>query len=137
MTSTTTNYSIDDGNSNRITSGLQGYDAARRAAQRMANNRGESVWLYEDGSESGPEEIAPAAGADPAALIADDLAEVVAAETLAAYVADETGNDSLSQYESLVRTRLGGAYDASAWDDAMEILRKRQEKRQEATDADA
>lgn len=46
MTNLSTTYSIDDGHSNAITSGLQGYDRARQIAQRIADERGESVYLY-------------------------------------------------------------------------------------------
>ncbi len=41
-----TTYAIDDGNGNQITTGLSEHDA-RRVAQRIATERGESVYLYE------------------------------------------------------------------------------------------
>lgn len=56
------NYSIDDGHCNQITTGLQGYDAALAVARRIANSRGESVWLYQDSDGAQAyesEEIAP------------------------------------------------------------------------------
>lgn len=40
-----TNYAIDDGNGNQITAGLQEHNA-RKVAQRIANERGEAVFLY-------------------------------------------------------------------------------------------
>lgn len=46
----TTTYSIDDGHSNQITTGLSERDA-RTTAQRIANERGESVYLYSGDSE--------------------------------------------------------------------------------------
>lgn len=58
-----------------------------------------------------------------AAAIAEELREVVSSETLEAYIADESEHDSLESYRALVRTRLGGSYDAEAWPDAMELLR--------------
>jgi hypothetical protein len=54
-----TNYSIDDGHGNAITAGLSA-QTARQVAQRIANSRGESVYMYEDGSDADAEEIAPA-----------------------------------------------------------------------------
>lgn len=42
---TNQNYSIDDGNGNQITAGLQEHNATE-VAQRIANERGASVWLY-------------------------------------------------------------------------------------------
>lgn len=59
------NYAIDDGNGNQITAGLQEHDA-RQVAQQIADERGESVWLYEiglgddrDDEEPESEEIVP------------------------------------------------------------------------------
>lgn len=46
MNSTT--YAIDDGDGNEITAGLQGHNA-RQVAQRLANERGEPVYLYKAG----------------------------------------------------------------------------------------
>jgi len=40
-------YAIDDGDSDLIVDGLQGYDYARRTAQRIADERGEPVYLYD------------------------------------------------------------------------------------------
>jgi hypothetical protein len=55
-----TNYAIDDGDGNRLTAGLQEHNA-EQVAQRMANERGESVYLYETGVDEDGEylEIAP------------------------------------------------------------------------------
>lgn len=41
-------YSIDDAHGQRITAGLQEH-VARQVAQRIANERGETVYLYQDG----------------------------------------------------------------------------------------
>lgn len=51
MTTTTTNHTIDDGNGNWLANGGQDYDRAYALAQRLANERGEAVSLY-DGSIS-------------------------------------------------------------------------------------
>ena len=50
----TTTYSIDNGDGNQLCAGLQGYDAARKAAQARANDLGETVYLY------APSEVAEA-----------------------------------------------------------------------------
>ena len=50
-------YNIDDGFGNQITVGLQPHQA-RRVAERIANERGESVFLYKAGEDES-EEIAP------------------------------------------------------------------------------
>ena len=64
-----TTYAIDSADGNNITTGLSPEVYARRVAQRMANERSESVYLYplpvetdEDGEGTGDdvEEIAPA-----------------------------------------------------------------------------
>lgn len=59
----TNSFGVDDGNGNQITTGLE-QRIARSTAQRIADERGTSVWLYEvatqDSSEPGEsEEIAP------------------------------------------------------------------------------
>lgn len=71
----TTNYGIDDGDGNQITIGLPEH-TARATAQRMANERGETLYLYAvgwrrgDGDDpharhDGPAEpIEPEAGVD-------------------------------------------------------------------------
>lgn len=41
-----TTYSIDTGDGDQLCAGLQGYDAARKAAQRRANELGQTVYLY-------------------------------------------------------------------------------------------
>ena len=43
------NYAIDTDNGNELMAGLQGYDYARQAAQWLANERGEPVYLYKAG----------------------------------------------------------------------------------------
>ncbi len=43
-------YSIDDGESNMITGGLQACEVWR-VAQEIADERGESVWVYSDDDE--------------------------------------------------------------------------------------
>lgn len=45
-----TTYSIDTGDGNQLTAGLQGYDHARRVAQQRANDLGETVYLHEPGT---------------------------------------------------------------------------------------
>lgn len=52
-------YAIDDGNGDQITTGLRACEA-QRVAQRIADERGDSVWLYEVGSDAPADEIAPA-----------------------------------------------------------------------------
>ncbi len=44
-----TYWNLDDGNGNSLFEGMNEVEA-RRAAQRIANERGESVWLYEVGN---------------------------------------------------------------------------------------
>ena len=63
-------YSIDDGNGNQLTTGLSEHEA-HATAQRIANDRGETVYLYEDGGEY--EAIEPTED--------DDQPESVRAET--------------------------------------------------------
>ena len=65
-------WNIDSGDGNALTEGMQSEVEARRAAQRMANERGESVYLYEVGpgdgeSEVDSEEIEPESDAADAA----------------------------------------------------------------------
>ena len=43
-------WAIDDGHSNQITTGLQAHEA-RKVAQGIADRRGETVYLYEEGSK--------------------------------------------------------------------------------------
>ena len=50
-------YSVDDGDGNEITTGLQEHNA-RRVAQNIATSRGETVYLY--GPDAEPEKIDPA-----------------------------------------------------------------------------
>lgn len=52
----TTNYGLDDGNGNAITTGLPEH-TARKTAQRMADERGETLYLYAlDGGNGEPGE---------------------------------------------------------------------------------
>jgi len=72
-----TTYAVDDGEGNQLTAGLRGADYARNVAQRMANERGESVYLYESGEDEAtaePVEIAPerAPKAEPSVCINAD-----------------------------------------------------------------
>lgn len=53
-----TSYAVDDAHGNQITAGLSEPDA-RRVAQRCADRRGETVYLYEQGAD-GSEAIEPA-----------------------------------------------------------------------------
>ncbi len=55
---TMANYSIDDGNGDQLTTGLSEHDVWT-VAQRLANERGESVWVYEDGSDEELTEVEP------------------------------------------------------------------------------
>lgn len=48
-------WNLDDGNGNSLFEGMQSEVQARRAAQRIANERGESVYLYEAGRSDGGE----------------------------------------------------------------------------------
>lgn len=59
-----THFAVDDGHGNRITTEPQEHEA-RKAAQCIANERGEPVFLYPltDGVEVESEEIAPEAAA--------------------------------------------------------------------------
>lgn len=50
-------WNIDSGDGNSLTEGLQLECEARRIAQRMANERGESVYLYEVGIGDGESEV--------------------------------------------------------------------------------
>jgi hypothetical protein len=42
----TKTYAIEDGDGNNITTGLSPESHARQVAQRLASERGSSVWLY-------------------------------------------------------------------------------------------
>ena len=63
-------------------------------------------------------------------MIVNELRAICTEERLDAFAADTTGHDSLRCEEALVRTRLGGDYDAGAWDDAMKLLRSELENHQ-------
>jgi len=59
-------WNIDSGDGNELSAGIQLESEARKIAQRQANERGESVYLYEVGSGDGEspaesEEISPEA----------------------------------------------------------------------------
>lgn len=60
MTNRALTYAVDDGNGNQLTTGLDA-NTARRTAQRMADERNESVYLYAIGGEADEtyEEIEP------------------------------------------------------------------------------
>lgn len=53
-------WAIDDGHSNQLAAGLE-EARARQVAQSLANERGESVWLYDEaeGEDGESEEVAP------------------------------------------------------------------------------
>ncbi len=51
-------YAVDTGDGNELCSGLAP-EIARKAAQGHADRLGQSVYLYEVGSEDEPEEIEP------------------------------------------------------------------------------
>jgi hypothetical protein len=53
-----TNYSIDDQHGNEITTGLNERNA-RATAQKIANKRGETVYLYADEPNSATVAIEP------------------------------------------------------------------------------
>ena len=58
-------YMISDGDGNALTDGVQWHEA-RQMAQRIANNRGESVWLSESGNpDDEGEEFKPTIGQAP------------------------------------------------------------------------
>lgn len=59
-----TNYNIADEVGTDYTVGLQGDLVARRTAQRLADQHGKSVYLYEVGSDDEPEEIEPTDATD-------------------------------------------------------------------------
>jgi hypothetical protein len=50
------NYAIDDAHGTRLVTGLQEHNA-ERVAQRMANDRGEPVYLYEIGENEATAEV--------------------------------------------------------------------------------
>lgn len=52
-------YNIDSMHGQGLSAGIQSEIVARRAAQAHANRLGESVYLYEVGSDDGAEEIRP------------------------------------------------------------------------------
>ena len=76
-------YSIDDGNGNQLTTGLQEHEA-HASAQRLADERGEPVYLYstEGGVQSRYEMIEPTEGdegdADDERAQAEHDAEIAA-----------------------------------------------------------
>ena len=52
-----TYWNIDSGDGNSLTQGIQLESEARKIAQRQANERGESVYLYEVGNGDGESEV--------------------------------------------------------------------------------
>lgn len=62
MTNRALTYAVDDGNGNQLTTGLDA-NTARRTAQRMADERNESVYLYAipSDADADSEEITPSA----------------------------------------------------------------------------
>jgi two-component sensor histidine kinase len=107
-----TNYGIEDGHGNTLTVGLQGEEHAERIAQRMANERGESVWMYEDGDEPG-ESVEFRPSANTRQQILDEMrpqdAPVVATytDTYLNLDADQREYDA----ETTVRVRVHGRDD--------------------------
>ena len=64
----TANYGIDDGDGNQITAGLPEH-TARATAQRLATQRGETLYLYpigagEEGADAEPIEPEPEAASE-------------------------------------------------------------------------
>lgn len=55
---TNANYGLDDDNGNQITTGLPAH-TARSTAQRMADERAKTLYLYELGSDADPEVVKP------------------------------------------------------------------------------
>ena len=61
-----------------------------------------------------------------AELIAAELTNILTPARLAAYASDESWNDSLGSnldIVTIVAAQLGDDYDASAWEDAMDLIR--------------
>lgn len=60
-----TNYSIDTMHGNEICAGIRNIGEAQEVAQRHANQRNESVWIYGDdiGGNDGGVEVKPEASA--------------------------------------------------------------------------
>lgn len=56
-------YAIDDGHSNQITTGLSEHNAGA-TAQRIANERRETVYLYEVGSDEAAVAVVPETSLD-------------------------------------------------------------------------
>jgi hypothetical protein len=67
-------YNIDSGDGNELCAGLSEQEVAR-VAQRLANERGESVWYYQGGTDGEGEvesiEVSPEEGEDPEIAKAD------------------------------------------------------------------
>jgi len=64
-------WNIDSVHGNELSAGIQLEVVARRIAQETANRLGESVYLYEVGSDEKPEEFTPEEGEDPEMARAD------------------------------------------------------------------
>lgn len=69
-----TTYTVCDENGNALTDGLQEHEATR-VAQRMANSRGESVWLSESDSDGAGDEIEPEYTADDLVICRSDIGD--------------------------------------------------------------
>ena len=52
-----TYWNIDSGDGNELSAGIRLESEARKIAQRMANEHGESVYLYEVGNGDGESEV--------------------------------------------------------------------------------
>ena len=80
-----TNYSIDDGFGNALTTGLSEH-VAESTAQKIANERGESVWLYGEG-EAEMKEVEPTINATLCNLATGEAIRPATADERAASVA--------------------------------------------------
>lgn len=69
-------YAVDDGEGNELTTGL-GEHEARKVAQRMADDAGKSVYLYEVGSSEEPEEFTPTADSEAACTAVREVLDAV------------------------------------------------------------
>lgn len=60
-------YGLDDGDGNQITTGLSPHNA-REVAQRMADDRGKTLYLYEDGLSDEDAETQESEAIEPSTL---------------------------------------------------------------------
>lgn len=96
------NYGISDDDGNQITNGLQTH-VARQTAQRMADERDESVWLWQDGCEDDDEKFSPRShDAQVEILIGTPNGDVIeyGAEASAASVESAAGNEWRVDYDT-------------------------------------